>query len=234
MSAGLFVALEGIDGSGKTTVRRYLFTELRARGHDVLSTQGYYWLVPEHTEVIVNARFHRRPYPVRRITDAYLADKHALSTDLLIPHLRHRSVVCDRHMVSDVVTQVLTWGADIDETYRRYLDSPIRRPDLILFLDTPPDVSVARIAANRGRSYPWEKRERLEQAYELFVNLLFSSRPAVAPVLRIRNIGSLTTVLDQTLNAVLDRLAANEPPPCRRPSPAPLTSTASGRNAREG
>jgi dTMP kinase len=211
VSRNVFVVLEGIDGSGKTSVRRHLFTRLRAMGHDVLSIQGYYWLVPEHTKVIVDARFHGGRYPVSRVTEAYVGDKEALSTELLAPHLDQRSVVCDRFVISDVVTQVMTWGADIDRTYRRYLDSGIRRPDVILFLDTPPDVSISRLRSRGLPTYPWEKHDRLCRAYDLFVDLLFTGRPEFAPVVRIPNTTALTAVVEASLNAVLDRLPAAAP-----------------------
>jgi dTMP kinase len=222
----LFVVIEGTDGSGKTTIRKHIFTELRRRGTDVLSTPGYYWLEPEHTRIIVDARFHGVRLPDETILAAYVGDKELLSERLIGPHLRHRNVICDRYVVSDMVQQALTWRMPPEVTYRRYLASAVRRPDLVLFIDTPPETSVRRLSSRPAqRRHPWEAYEPLVRAYRVFRRLLVSGEfPGFGPVLRIDNTGSQEETLARVLAEVTSRLtpgpadrAAGGPAAGRRP-----------------
>lgn len=207
MDDHMLIVIEGTDGSGKTTIRKHLFTELRKRGVDILSMQGYYWLAPEHTSVIVDARFNGVPYPDDEILAAFIGDKECLTERLVLPHLRHRHIICDRYVFSDMVQQAVMWDIPPERTYERYLRAAIRRPDLVLFIDTPPEVSMERLTSRPAeRLHPWEKYDSLVRNYAVFRRLLVDKEfPEFGPVLHIVNTGTQEETLDRVMRAVTSR-----------------------------
>lgn len=212
MDRPLFVAIEGTDGSGKTTIRKHLYQQLRLRQIDALSITGYSWMSPEHTKVIVQARFHDICYSADSILNAYVGDKERLSRDIIIPHLQHRTVICDRYVHSDLVQQMLHWSMPAKRGHDRYLASCVQRPDVVLFIDTPPEIAITRIS-NRptARLHPWEQSEPLRRAYDSFQQILYTTRDKpFAPLVRISNTGDLGSTLDTVTRVVLDRLTMTD------------------------
>ncbi|MEQ4305096.1 hypothetical protein ABNF97_27570 [Plantactinospora sp. B6F1] len=200
MKRHMFVVLEGGDGSGKTSVRKHLFRRLVDAGDEVLTVIQTSWLVPEHTEVITNARFHQTEYPPEVITRAYVGDKEATTRYFVEPHLPFRHVVGDRYVASDMVYHRLLWDIPPERTYEAYAASSIRFPDLTVFVDTDPDTAYARLQNRAGdRRNRWDTLEAQKTLYEAFQEALFSGRyPRLGSVVRVDNRGSF----EQTAAAV--------------------------------
>lgn len=126
----IYLVLEGSDGAGKTSIRKHLFRRLVEAGNEVLTVIQTSWLIPEHTEVITNARYHHRQYPQEVITAAYVGDKEAMTRYLVEPNLPYRDVIGDRFVASDMVYHQLLWGIPPERTYEAYAASAVRFPDL--------------------------------------------------------------------------------------------------------
>lgn len=208
---GIFFALEGTDGSGKTTIRKHLFRVLREHGEDVLATAGNHWLVPEHTAVIAGARYNGERHSAQAVTRAYVADKEALCDHLLRPHLRHRHVLCDRYVISDVVYHSVLFGTPPEVTYRAYAESTVLRPDVVFFVDTPPEAAARHLGQRpASRHHPWDERSTQRRIYDLLREVALGARfPELsAPVVRIDNSGSLQDTLEAVTEQVLARTSA--------------------------
>lgn len=239
---GMFFALEGTDGSGKTTIRKHVFRVLREHGMDVLATTGNHWLVPEHTAVIAGARYNGERHPRAAVTRAYVADKEALCNELLRPHLRHRHVLSDRYVISDVVYHSVLFGTPPDVTYRAYAASTVLRPDAVFFIDTPPEAAARHLGERpASRHHPWDAQSTQRRIYDLLRDVaLGDSYPELsAPVVRIDNSGPLQDTLDAVTEEVLTRIArtgahtpdgGTVPSSGRRPPLAPSRSTPSTRS----
>jgi dTMP kinase len=192
----LFIAIEGTDGSGKTTIRKHIYATLREQGLDVLSIQGQCWLIPAHTAVITRAKFHGVRYPADVLTAAAVGDKEALSDRILRPHLAWRHVVSDRYMLSDMVYHAALWGVPMEVTWRAFAASRVRRPDVFLYVDTPPELAWARVAARPATlRHPWDDAPTQARLYELFQRAL--RFPGTGRVHRVDNSGALARTLDQ-------------------------------------
>jgi dTMP kinase len=204
-----FLVVEGGDGAGKTTTRKHVYRHLRDHGHDVLSLQGRSFHDPRHTAVITNARFHGRHHPPGEILRAHVGDREQLSDRILRPHLAWRHILCDRYVTSDIVYQSIMWDIDVRTSWEAYLASSIARPDLILFLDTPPTVAAERLnSRSTGGTFPWEELEVQKKVYSLFNRILFGAElPPLAPVLRVDNSGSLVETQQQVIAKVGELLA---------------------------
>jgi dTMP kinase len=139
-SRGAFIVLEGIDRAGKTTQARLLVDGLHAAGIDAVAY-----------------RFPARTRAIGGLLDSYLqqtrsADAHvmhllfaadrweqqaALRADLLTG----KTVVCDRYAYSGVVYSAAK-GLDLE--WCKAADRGELRPDLVVYLDLPPEAASLR------------------------------------------------------------------------------------------
>jgi dTMP kinase len=138
---GRLVAVEGIDGAGKSTVVRALARELRARGRSVRTRRE-----PADRELggLAQAAGARDPWTgaVYFTIDRYRA-RPALERDLA----RHDLVVTDRSMYSTLAYQ----GSALSRSYRARLEALQRVatvvPDRVVLLE----ISAAEAKRRRGR-----------------------------------------------------------------------------------
>ncbi len=145
---GLFITIEGIDGSGKTTQAGRLVVWLREQGHAVTATRE-----PGGTEVGSRLRDILLD-PAHGITPEaelflYLSDRALHVAEVVRPALEEgRVVVCERHADSTLAYQ--GYGRGMDMALLRRLNGMATgglAPDLTLVLDMPP--ADARLDAAR-------------------------------------------------------------------------------------
>lgn len=171
MSRGRFIVLEGIDGCGKSTQIELLAKRLRDEGRRVEVTA-------EPTASASGRMLREALGGVEKRTPCemaalFLLDRiyHNVSADGIEALLaRGVDVICDRYYYSSLAYQ----GSETDFEWVRAmnLDCPeIRRPDLCIFLDIEPSVSLGRIAASRESTEIYEKQELLERFRERFLSV---------------------------------------------------------------
>lgn len=159
--SGIFVTLEGGEGSGKTTQTRWLVEYLESLGYDVLLTRE-----PGGTEAgeaIRDLLLHRVDYLASRAELAlYLASRAQLVTEVIRPHLgRGGCVVCDRY--ADSSTAYQGGGRDLGIEFVEKLNdwaTEQLEPDLTLYFDVPPEDGLARRAAREGGADDLDRIER--------------------------------------------------------------------------
>ena len=150
---GLFITLEGIEGSGKSTQIRHLAEVLTQAGHRVLQTRepGGTASAEAIRQILLTISSHE---PVTSLTEALLifAARCQHVTHLIKPALRRGTVVlCDRFSDSTFAYQGFARGLDL-----RWLRAANEvatgglTPDLTLVLDLPVSVGLARRRADRG------------------------------------------------------------------------------------
>ena len=150
--AGLFLSLEGIDGSGKSTQGRMLTEALRGRGHAVVLTR----------EPGGSAGAEE----IRRLVLEGEADRWSAETEILLftaarrDHLektirpalaRGEVVFCDRFADSTRIFQGITRG-DLSGTVDRLHEMLIGvEPEMTLLVDLEPAAGLARATARARR-----------------------------------------------------------------------------------
>ncbi len=158
-----FIALEGPDGAGKSVQASRLANRLRAAGHVVTLTRE-----PGGTplgERIRDVLLMGDDAPRTPQSDALLfnAARSQLVRDVIAPALaRDETVICDRFADSTVAYQ--GYGSGVDHGSLRQLERLATgglRPDLILLLDVPVAVGLARRA--RGAPSELTRFERSSQ-----------------------------------------------------------------------
>jgi dTMP kinase len=162
----LFVVLEGIDGSGKTTIAKMLVERLRVMGYN-----AEYTFEPTDSEIVELIRGVYRAY-----RDAYI-DALAFALDRLI-HLKRRViplleegyiVVSDRYMYSSIAYQTAS-GAPLEwvmEVNRWAL-----KPDLAIYLDVDPLTGLKRRQSMESRFPEFEKLEFIERVRRVYLELV--------------------------------------------------------------
>lgn len=139
---GVFVAIEGIDGSGKTTLSKALVRALAALGQHAVYT----------TEPFDRVRFDLATW---RAGD-FLHDREAHVRDFIKPHLLAGiHVISDRYAGSQFAYQRVPWRVACPY-----------EPDVTLLLDTPLNVCAGRVRSRgedpSGLAAPYARYERLE------------------------------------------------------------------------
>lgn len=179
---GLFVVLEGIDGSGKSTTSAQIERALKAKNITTVCLR-------EPTEKTDASREIRR---ILRTADEIDARLSAELFDLFLidrlwdlehqikPALRQGSVVLlDRYFFSTAAYQAID-DADVERIMRTYLeDERILLPDLVLYLKLPIGLALERLGARQTLD-AFEKQERMEKTaarYAIAFNLLRESAP---------------------------------------------------------
>jgi len=145
MSNGVLIAVEGLDGSGKSTQAHLLVEWLRSMGAPVHHTE---WnsspLVASSTKKAKKQK-RLKPETFHLIHAADFADRYERQIQPLIEV--GGIVVCDRYKFTALARDG-SRGIDSDRIEKCY--SFAREPDLTLYFKVSPDVSLSRI--NKGRS----------------------------------------------------------------------------------
>jgi len=143
--AGIFITIEGMDGTGKTTLAAALAERLRAGGREVVLTSepGGGPVGESIRKILLD--------PANSITDRaelllFEAARAQHVETLIRPALeRGAAVICDRYTDSSTAYQGAARGLGIDAV-RRLNDFATGglKPDLTILLDLPADRGLAR------------------------------------------------------------------------------------------
>ncbi len=159
---GIFITLEGIDGTGKSTQLRLLAAWLRRRGyHPLITREPGGTRAGEQIRGVLLASANRKLTPMAELLLMYAA-RHQHLEEVVRPALaRGELVLSDRF--NDASFAYQGYGRKLGDRPVRLLDELIcgsTQPGLTLILDAPPQVAGKR---SRGRSGDGKHR-RFENA----------------------------------------------------------------------
>ena len=176
---GLFITLEGGDGSGKSTQSALLVGWLTAAGRTVLTTRepGGTELGDELREIVLHRRGHIAPRAEALI---YAADRaHHIATVVRPAIERGDIVVQDRYFDSSVAYQGVGRGLGADEVRDVSLwATEGLLPDLTVLLDL--DVGLGRSRLERSRTR-FDRLEAEEQEFHARVRSAYLDIAAAEP-----------------------------------------------------
>jgi dTMP kinase len=156
---GKFVALEGGEGAGKSTLARALAERLRDEGLEVVVTRepGATLLGTQIREILLTST--DRPPTALAELFLYAADRAQHCATVIVPALERGAwVLSDRFADSSVVYQGIGrgLGRPLVEKLNALATAGLT-PDRTLLVDVPPELGLARAAQGRGG-----KLDRLE------------------------------------------------------------------------
>jgi len=164
---GLFIVIEGIDGTGKSTQARQLADHLRSLGRDVVlsrePTDG-----PWGKKLRDSAQSGRLPPGLE--LEYFLNDRRQHVDELIAPALAAgKVVILDRYYFSTMAYQGAR-GIDPSEIRRKNERfAPI--PHLLLILDLDVDTALQRIGSRGDSANEFEQRTALQTCRDIFLSL---------------------------------------------------------------
>jgi len=163
---GVFICIEGIDASGKTTHAHRLVRSLRRRGVDaVYTTEPSPGDIGEFIRKYVLQRRRR----VRTVIEAFLfaADRVDHLERKIKPALQQgKTVVSDRYVFSSLAYQ---GAAGLDLRWIEEINKLAVPPDLGIFIDVPPEVVVRRMRRKKSVMERLETQRKVRAVYLKFV-----------------------------------------------------------------
>ena len=170
---GQYIAIEGIDGSGKSTQIEKLFEYFTKQGKEVVKTreprkdEG---LIGELIQKILHGKTQIPPVAFQYL---FSADRQMHHSDVILPSLKEGKVVLsDRCFWSAIPYGIMDRGGNLDENTAEYMMvaqsilsmyHQFTIPDLTFYLDLPLDVAMQRIAESNEKKEIYEDKAILEK-----------------------------------------------------------------------
>jgi dTMP kinase len=146
-SAGLLIAFEGLDQSGKQTQAELLRDRLTDEGRSVriLSFPDYRTAIG--TEIGRGLR-GERDYTPDVMQLLYVANRYEWKGDIVREKAAGTILLCDRYVASSIAYGE---AQDLDVAWLSEIQKYLPQPDITFLLDIPPDVSARRKTADRDK-----------------------------------------------------------------------------------
>jgi dTMP kinase len=157
---GTFIVIEGIDGSGKTTLAKRL-----AGSRDV-------WLTAEPTKGRLGSMLRSGELgdiPPAAEALLFAADRSIHTAEIESELEKGRWVICDRYAGSTVAYQSASMGDSADWDWLNSMQAhSVIRPDAVILLDMDPEESMARVGSRGEELSRFERldfQRRVRTAY---------------------------------------------------------------------
>ncbi len=190
---GLFIVIDGIDGTGKSTQTRRLADWFRSQGREVVLSR-------EPTDGPWGKKL-RESMTAGRLSaeeelECFLNDRRQHVEELIQPALdQGKVVILDRYYFSTMAYQGAR-GFD-PQAIRERNEAFAPRPDLLIILDLDVDTAHQRIGHRGDSTNEFEKRDSLTKCREIFLSL--KDEPFVRVV---DSNADLDTVSDRIIHVV--------------------------------
>lgn len=166
-----YIAFEGIDGSGKSTQCKLLYTNL-------LSNRISVDISKEPTEEPIGELIREILSGNKKVSNQSLEalfELDRIEHEIKINDLNKKGIICisDRSIISGIAYNTKMEDQTLDELLQ---ELPLRKiPDVVVFVDTPVQVALDRIAIRNketgSTSDIYETKEYLERIRERFLKI---------------------------------------------------------------
>jgi dTMP kinase len=159
---GVFICVEGLDASGKTTQSKLLVRNLQRKGFDAVYTTE-----PSHGRIgrLIRKHVLVGKNRISAVLEALLfaADRVDHSEREVIPELQaNKIVVTDRYLYSSLAYQGAT-GLDlkwIEEVNRWTI-----KPDMTIYIDISPEIVLKRLKREKSIMETLQNQRRVREIY---------------------------------------------------------------------
>ncbi len=213
----MFIAFEGLDGSGKTTQIALLRDFLRARGHTVFTTREPGGTpIGERIRAVLHDLRHAEMHPRAELL-LYAASRAQLVAQEIRPRLaRGEIVLSDRFADSTLAYQGYGRGLPLDalRTILEFATGGLR-PDLVVYLEVAPEEGLQRNRQAAADGAEWNRMDAQTADFYQRVARGYEALSAADPArwVRVDASAPIEAVQARVQAAVLARLEATD----RRP-----------------
>ncbi|MHC3129103.1 MAG: dTMP kinase [Candidatus Bathyarchaeota archaeon] len=163
---GVFICIEGLDGSGKTTHAHRIVRNLQKKGFDAIYTTE-----PSRGELgkFIRASVLQGKKRVPRVVEALLfaVDRVEHLEKMVKPALEEgKIVISDRCVYSSLAYQ---GAAELDLEWIEEINRMALPPDLAVYIDVPPEVVVKRIRRKKSVMERLETQRKVREVYMKYV-----------------------------------------------------------------
>jgi dTMP kinase len=169
MKRNFFIAFEGLDGSGKTTQVKLLAETFKENGYAIYTTAE-----PTTSRIglmIKDIFKHKMEADHRTIAALYAADRleHLLNkSDGILKQLEEGyTVITDRYYFSSYAYHAVHMSMDW-VIQANSLSAGLLRPDLNIFIDTSPELSIQRVSQGRSSIELYETIDNLKEVRDKY------------------------------------------------------------------
>jgi len=165
--SGIFIAFEGVDGSGKSTQIKLLREKLTKFGYVIHTTTE-----PSSGKLGPILRDYLSNPNSQHSVDALLfaADRIEHYYEEILPKLQSGAVViCDRYKLSSIIYQGLN---GLSEEWITMINDKVPDPDLTIYLDVSADIAVNRFKNNRNKLEKFETQDNLNSLIKRYESYL--------------------------------------------------------------
>lgn len=163
----MWIAIEGIDGAGKSSLINILNEKLRVLNIDHIITRE-----PGSTELGKELRDIIENTPHQKFTELFLfaADRAEHYQSIVEPALKeNKTVVSDRSVFSSIAYQGYGYGYNIDDIVTiNKVACKNKFPDLLVYLKIAPEKALERIKKTRPTLTHFERLDFLKKVSEGF------------------------------------------------------------------
>ncbi len=201
MNKGIFITLEGGEGSGKTTAINGIKEYFENKGYEVVTTRepGGIEIAEQIRNIILDVNNTKMTKETETLLYAAARMQH-LSEKVLPALEAGKVVICDRYLDSSYVYQGIARNIGIKNVEMANNFALSHLPDLTIFMDVRPEVGLARIQ-NRG------KLDRLDLEKKDFHDLVYNGYLTICDMFKDRIVKiNGENSQDKVLNDIIDVL----------------------------
>ncbi len=194
---GFYVALEGIDGSGKTTIAGLLREMLVSRGIKCIIVREPW--TPEAKKLLAESR------DLNPLVEAYLfaADRLVLHARVISKELEKGTLIIgDRSFIASLAYQVVR---GVPEEIVESINAFALKPNIIFLLDLPVEEALERIKSKNSKQLEHlEKKELLEKIRERYLLLAQTRKDLNIQVVNATK--DPTSIAKEILKRIMEKL----------------------------
>jgi dTMP kinase len=198
LSLPLFVLLEGIDGTGKSTLAKGLYNHFQRQGIPAIMlaepTRGKWGMK-------IREKLSGGLLGPEEQVDLFIKDREDDVKKNIIPSLRkNMMIIMDRYYFSNAAYQG-AMGLTPEEIIRENRKRGFPEPDRVYLIDTDPETALERIRGRRDSDglEVFERRHFLEKVRGIYLSLADDSFSI------IDGGGSIGDITDRIINDITDR-----------------------------
>lgn len=159
---GVFICVEGIDGSGKTTQARNLVKTLIAKGYvAVYTTEPSKGTIGKIIKKHILQGSNRVPVIVEALL--FAVDRVDHVENEIKPLLKEgKIIVCDRYVHSSIAYQ---GASNLALEWIKEINKHAIKPDLAIYIDVPPDIVFNRIKRRKSVMETLQTQKKVRKHY---------------------------------------------------------------------